>query len=78
MRVPFVVSYSIRPATPSLATGHVLSNGPPDLMWSDPDDVENWAVSPRGAGWLFGAAVTNEVSGRIRLHSVPQGLTDAP
>ena len=21
-----------------------------DLVWSDPDDVENWAVSPRGAG----------------------------
>jgi hypothetical protein len=32
-----------------------------DLMWSDPDEVETWAVSPRGAGWLFGASVTNEV-----------------
>ena len=32
-----------------------------DLMWSDPDDVENWAVSPRGAGWLFGGSVTREV-----------------
>jgi diadenosine tetraphosphatase ApaH/serine/threonine PP2A family protein phosphatase len=32
-----------------------------DLMWSDPEDVENWAVSPRGAGWLFGASVTKEV-----------------
>lgn len=31
-----------------------------DLMWSDPDDVENWAVSPRGAGWLFGGGVTRE------------------
>lgn len=31
-------------------------------MWSDPDEVENWAVSPRGAGWLFGASVTQEVS----------------
>jgi serine/threonine-protein phosphatase 6 catalytic subunit len=29
-------------------------------MWSDPDDVENWAVSPRGAGWLFGDRVTRE------------------
>jgi hypothetical protein len=31
-------------------------------MWSDPDDVENWGVSPRGAGWLFGGSVTREVS----------------
>ncbi|KAI0365870.1 Metallo-dependent phosphatase [Pilatotrama ljubarskyi] len=31
-----------------------------DLMWSDPDEVENWAVSPRGAGWLFGGSVTRE------------------
>lgn len=29
-------------------------------MWSDPDEVENWAVSPRGAGWLFGGRVTQE------------------
>ncbi|CAI5478017.1 unnamed protein product [Closterium sp. Yama58-4] len=31
-----------------------------DLMWSDPEDIETWAVSPRGAGWLFGARVTTE------------------
>ena len=30
-------------------------------MWSDPDDIENWAVSPRGAGWLFGGSVVKEV-----------------
>ncbi|CAH3191702.1 unnamed protein product, partial [Porites evermanni] len=24
-------------------------------------DVDTWAISPRGAGWLFGAKVTNEV-----------------
>jgi len=31
-----------------------------DLMWSDPEEIETWAVSPRGAGWLFGYKVTNE------------------
>ena len=29
-------------------------------MWSDPEDIDSWAVSPRGAGWLFGGRVTNE------------------
>ncbi|KAH3677572.1 hypothetical protein WICPIJ_008979 [Wickerhamomyces pijperi] len=31
-----------------------------DLVWSDPDDVETWQVSPRGAGWLFGSQVARE------------------
>jgi serine/threonine-protein phosphatase 6 catalytic subunit len=31
-----------------------------DLMWSDPENIETWAVSPRGAGWLFGSRVTSE------------------
>ncbi|KKY19926.1 putative tor signaling pathway phosphatase [Phaeomoniella chlamydospora] len=31
-----------------------------DLVWSDPEDVETWAVSPRGAGWLFGDKVATE------------------
>lgn len=25
-----------------------------DLLWSDPDDIKGWALSPRGAGYLFG------------------------
>lgn len=29
-----------------------------DLVWSDPEEVDNFAVSPRGAGWLFGESVT--------------------
>lgn len=31
-----------------------------DVMWSDPEEIETWAVSPRGAGWLFGSRVTTE------------------
>lgn len=31
-----------------------------DLMWSDPDDIPTWSISPRGAGWLFGGTVTSE------------------
>jgi len=38
-----------------------------DLVWSDPEEVDTWAVSPRGAGWLFGAKVTNEVSCKLSL-----------
>lgn len=39
-----------------------------DLMWSDPDDqVETWAASPRGAGWLFGPKVTTQASFSLNL-----------
>lgn len=31
-----------------------------DLMWSDPDDIESWTMSPRGAGWIFGSKITKE------------------
>lgn len=31
-----------------------------DLVWSDPEDVGTWAISPRGAGWLFGDKVATE------------------
>ena len=29
-------------------------------MWSDPEEMETWAMSPRGAGWFFGSQVTTE------------------
>lgn len=28
-----------------------------DLLWSDPDDIDSWGMSPRGAGFLFGGDV---------------------
>ncbi|KAE8216051.1 hypothetical protein CF319_g2426 [Tilletia indica] len=28
-----------------------------DLLWSDPDDINGWGMSPRGAGYLFGSDV---------------------
>ncbi|KAK2751180.1 hypothetical protein FQN57_000257 [Myotisia sp. PD_48] len=34
-----------------------------DIVWSDPDespDFSTWAVSPRGAGWLFGHEIADE------------------
>ena len=31
-----------------------------DLLWSDPDQVEGFQPSPRGAGWLFGADTVRE------------------
>lgn len=31
-----------------------------DLMWSDPEDIDGMQVSPRGAGYLFGARVVRE------------------
>jgi len=31
-----------------------------DMMWSDPEEVETWEPSNRGAGWFFGAKPVNE------------------
>lgn len=31
-----------------------------DLMWSDPEDIEDWAINARGAGWVFGSKVTTD------------------
>eukprot|EP01062_Namystynia_karyoxenos_P077088 TRINITY_DN768_c1_g4_i1.p1 TRINITY_DN768_c1_g4~~TRINITY_DN768_c1_g4_i1.p1 ORF type:complete len:345 (+),score=115.30 TRINITY_DN768_c1_g4_i1:122-1036(+) len=47
-----------------------------DLMWSDPEDIDGWGLSPRGAGYLFGGDVvqqfnsTNQVDLIARSHQL--------
>jgi serine/threonine-protein phosphatase 6 catalytic subunit len=41
-----------------------------DLVWSDPEDMDTWAESPRGAGWLFGSLVTKDFMERNKLELI--------
>lgn len=47
-----------------------------DLLWSDPEEVAGWAISPRGAGYLFGKnevnkfLQTNDISLIARAHQL--------
>lgn len=38
-----------------------------DLMWSDPDDRSGWGISPRGAGYTFGADISESFTRSNRL-----------
>jgi len=48
-----------------------------DLMWSDPEDIEGWGLSPRGAGYLFGGDVVAKFNEGARfplpLFPIPEG-----
>ena len=47
-----------------------------DLLWSDPEEIEGWGLSPRGAGYLFGGDIcqhfcqTNKVELVARAHQL--------
>ena len=47
-----------------------------DLLWSDPDEIEGWGLSPRGAGFLFGGDIVqrfnhfNDLSLVARAHQL--------
>jgi len=41
-----------------------------DLLWSDPDDRHGWGISPRGAGFTFGADVSQQFNERNNLNLV--------
>ncbi|KAI9765902.1 MAG: hypothetical protein M1840_007043 [Geoglossum simile] len=38
-----------------------------DLLWSDPDEIDGWGLSPRGAGFLFGADIVKHFNRRNDL-----------
>ncbi|CAK82860.1 unnamed protein product (macronuclear) [Paramecium tetraurelia] len=41
-----------------------------DLMWSDPDEIEGWSQSARGAGLVFGADVVKEFNRRNGIYLI--------
>lgn len=41
-----------------------------DLLWSDPEDIEGWGSSPRGAGYLFGSEVVKQFNSTNSLQLI--------
>ena len=41
-----------------------------DLLWSDPDDRTGWGISPRGAGYTFGADVSSQFTRKNGLQLI--------
>ncbi len=57
---------------------HPLKRFLEELLWNDPDEqVRGVVPSPRGAGFLFGKAVTDEVLGRLDVRILIRGHESA-
>jgi len=41
-----------------------------DLLWSDPDDIDGWGLSPRGAGYVFGGDVCTQFNQNNKLELI--------
>jgi diadenosine tetraphosphatase ApaH/serine/threonine PP2A family protein phosphatase len=41
-----------------------------DLLWSDPDEIDGWGLSPRGAGFLFGADIVKQFNHKNDLSMI--------
>jgi len=38
-----------------------------DLMWSDPEEISGWGLSPRGAGYLFGGDIVQQFNSSNKI-----------
>ena len=94
----FCVHGGLSPGVPTLDAARALDRkqevpheGPMcDLLWSDPEDVAGWGLSPRGAGYVFGGdvaaafcganGVTRVARARLRHHldGVPAPVVEVP
>ena len=41
-----------------------------DLLWSDPDERAGWGISPRGAGFTFGADISDQFNHNNNLKMI--------
>lgn len=41
-----------------------------DLLWSDPEEIEGWGLSPRGAGYLFGGNVVTTFNHANKIETI--------
>lgn len=41
-----------------------------DLLWSDPEDIDGWGISPRGAGYLFGMESVAQFNSQNQLELI--------
>ena len=46
-----------------------------DLLWSDPEEMNGWAVSPRGAGYLFGGNCAKDFNEHNKLSLICRGAS---
>ena len=41
-----------------------------DLLWSDPEEIDGWGMSPRGAGYLFGGDVCSQFNAQNKVELI--------
>jgi len=46
-----------------------------DLLWSMPEDIEGWGISPRGAGFIFGGDIVAQFNQVNNIDIIARGLS---